>query len=66
MTTATDYEQKYHGLMESLIKSRWKHGTCKRRFACTACMAQRRLEAEIAAYRGRKVRLAGSDPTESA
>lgn len=59
------YEEKYHALMDALKRSRMEHGDCKsgERYggvpkACTACMAIRKLDEELAEYKGRTIRLA--------
>lgn len=58
-------EEKFHQVMQALRDSRMGHGDCKsgKRYggipkACTACMAKLKLDELLAAYKGRKVRLA--------
>jgi hypothetical protein len=66
MSDATpDYEEMFHQVMQALRDSRMEHGDCNsgKRYrgiprACTACMAKLKLDELLAAYRGRKVRLA--------
>lgn len=60
-----DYESKLYDVMDALKKSRMRHGDCKsgKRYggvpkACTACMANLKLDELLAAYKGRPVRLA--------
>jgi adenosylmethionine-8-amino-7-oxononanoate aminotransferase len=67
----TDYEEKYHRLMDAVKRSRIQHGDCKsgkryngKPLACTACMANIRIEEEIAAYKGRRIVLAAA-PSET-
>lgn len=57
-----DYADEYHNVMQWLKQSRMPHGDCKsgERYggipkACTACMAQRRLDNAIANYNGRTI-----------
>lgn len=52
----------YNGVMDALKRSRMPHGDCKsgKRYggipkACTACMANRKLDEALAAYKGRPV-----------
>ena len=60
-----EYEQRYYDLMDALKRSKMEHGDCDsgKRYggiprACTACMAQRKLDEALENYRGRPVRLA--------
>jgi len=60
-----EYEQKYHELMDALKRSRMEHGDCNsgERYggiprACTACMAQRKLDEALSTYKGRRITLA--------
>lgn len=61
----SEYEKKYHDVMDALRRSKMEHGDCKsgkryggKPMACTACMAALRLEEELKNYIGRTVRLA--------
>lgn len=58
-------QEAFHQLMGAVKNSRMEHGDCKsgKRYggipkACTACMANLRIEEMVAAYKGRMVRLA--------
>ena len=47
----------YHTAMESLRSTKMKHGLCqpRERMACTHCNAVDRLDAMLAAYKGRRL-----------
>lgn len=57
-----DYEELYHQLMSNIKRSKLKHGDCKsgKRYngqplACTACMANIKIEEAIQQYKGRTI-----------
>jgi len=55
----SDYEDKYHNVMELLKQTKMKHGLCKprERRACTHCNALDDLDKLISEYKGRKIYL---------
>lgn len=67
-----DYEDKYHRLMDAVKRSRMQHGDCKsgkryngKPLACTACMANIRIEEEIADYKGRRIVIAAAATSDT-
>lgn len=61
-TSEFEYEQKFHDLMDAVKRSRLQHGDCDsgKRYngeplACSACMANLKIDKAIEEYQGRPI-----------